>query len=159
MRVLLFHQYFLGKNDSGGSRWNELTSFFSKEDDMKIDVLAGNIHYITGKQISPNRWSNRESVNKNITLYRTWTYSGYNSNFVGRLIGYFSYTLSSLIRSLFLKKPDIIIVTSPSLFVGISAIILSKIKRVPFIFEVRDLWPESAIATGVLKSNLLINIL
>jgi len=159
MRVLLFHQYFLGKNDSGGSRWNELTSFFSKEDGMKIDVLAGNIHYITGKQIAKNRWSNRECVDENITLYRTWTYSGYNSNFIGRLIGYFSYTLSSLIKSLFLKKPDIIIVTSPSLFVGISAIILSKIKCVPFIFEVRDLWPESAIATGVLKNNLLINIL
>ncbi len=159
MRVLLFHQYFLGKDDPGGSRWNELTAFFSREDGVKIDVLAGNIHYITGKQISPNRWSNREVVDPNITLYRTWTYSGYNSNFFGRLIGYFSYTLSSLLKSLFLKKPDVIIVTSPSLFVGISALILSKIKGVPFLFEVRDLWPESAIATGVLGNKILIKIL
>lgn len=159
MRITLFHQYFLGKNDPGGSRWNEFTSFFSKKAGFKTEVIAGNIHYATGKMILPNTWSNTEKVDEDITLYRTWTYSGYNSNFVGRVIGYLSYTFSSLIKALFLKKPDIYIVTSPSIFVGISAIIVSKLKRVPFIFEVRDLWPESAVATGVLNNKFLLNIL
>lgn len=159
MKIILFHQFFLGKNDPGGSRWNELTNFFSKKRSHKIDVLSGNIHYITGKKILPNTWSNLEQVDENVTLYRTWTYSGYNSNFIGRLIGYFSYTFSSLIKSFFLKKADVIVVTSPSIFVGISAIILSKIKSIPFIFEVRDLWPESAVATGVLNNKILLNIL
>ncbi|WP_066358625.1 glycosyltransferase family 4 protein [Aliarcobacter cryaerophilus] len=159
MRITLFHQYFLGKNDPGGSRWNELTSFFSKKAGFKTEVIAGNIHYATGQKILPNTWSNTENVDEDITLYRTWTYSGYNSNFVGRVIGYLSYTFSSLVKTLFLKKPDIYIVTSPSIFVGISAIIVSKLKRVPFIFEVRDLWPESAVATGVLNNKFLLNIL
>ena len=159
MKILLFHQYFLGKNDSGGSRWNEFSKFFSKKDNISIDVIAGNIHYATGKQIGKNVWSNKEEIDERITLYRTWTYSGYNKNFFGRLIGYFSYMLSSLIKSFLLKKPDIIIITSPSIFVGISAMILSKLKRVPFIVEVRDLWPESAVATGVLKNKTLLNIL
>lgn len=159
MRITLFHQYFLGKNDPGGSRWNEFTSFFSKKAGFKTEVIAGNIHYATGQKILPNTWSNTENVDKNVTLYRTWTYSGYNSNFVGRVIGYLSYTFSSLVKTLFLKKPDIYIVTSPSIFVGISAIIVSKLKRVPFIFEVRDLWPESALATGVLNNKFLLNIL
>ena len=141
MRITLFHQYFLGKNDPGGSRWNEFTSFFSKKAGFKTEVIAGNIHYATGKKILPNTWSNTEKVDEDITLYRTWTYSGYNSNFVGRVIGYLSYTFSSLVKALFLKKPDVYIVTSPSIFVGISAIIVSKLKRVPFILEVRDLWP------------------
>ena len=92
MRLVLFHQYFLGKNDSGGSRWNEFTNFFSEKENMVIDVIAGNIHYATGKQISDNIWSNKEIIDDNITLYRTWTYSGYNSNFIGRVIGYLSYT-------------------------------------------------------------------
>jgi len=159
MRITLFHQYFLGKNDPGGSRWNEFTSFFSKKAGFKTEVIAGNIHYATGKKILPNTWSNTEKVDDDVTLYRTWTYSGYNSNFVGRVIGYLSYTFSSLVKALFLKKPDIYIVTSPSIFVGISAIIVSKLKRVPFIFEVRDLWPESAVATGVLNNKFLLNIL
>ena len=159
MRITLFHQYFLGKNDSGGSRWNEFTSFFSKKAGFKTEVIAGNIHYATGKKILPNSWSNTEKVDEDITVYRTWTYSGYNSNFVGRVIGYLSYTFSSLVKALFLKKPDVYIVTSPSIFVGISAIIVSRLKRVPFIFEVRDLWPESAVATGVLNNKILLNIL
>lgn len=159
MKIILFHQYFLGKNDPGGSRWNELTSFFSKKEHFNIDVIAGNIHYATGKQISPKIWSNKETVDDNITLYRTWTYAGYNSNFIGRVIGYLSYTFSSLIKSIMLQTPDIIIITTPSIFVGISAIILSKIKRVSFILEVRDLWPESAVATGVLNNKILLNIL
>jgi glycosyltransferase involved in cell wall biosynthesis len=159
MKIILFHQYFLGKNDPGGSRWNQLTKYFIEHDSFSIDVMAGNIHYATGKQVGKNIWYNKEKIDENITVHRTWTYSGYNSNFVGRLIGYFSYTFSSLWKSLFLTKPDIIIVTSPSIFVGISALVLSKVKKVPFIFEVRDLWPESAIATGVLTNKFLINIL
>ena len=159
MKITLFHQYFLGKNDPGGSRWNEFTSFFSKKAGFKTEVIAGNIHYATGKMILPNSWSNTEKVDEDITLYRTWTYSGYNSNFVGRVIGYLSYTFSSLVKAFFLKKPDVYIVTSPSIFVGISAIIVSKLKRVPFIFEVRDLWPESAVATGVLNNKFLLDIL
>jgi glycosyltransferase involved in cell wall biosynthesis len=159
MKIILFHQYFLGKNDPGGSRWNQLTKYITEHGSFSMDVMAGNIHYATGKQVGQNVWYNKEEINKDITVHRTWTYSGYNSNFIGRLIGYFSYMFSSLWKSLFLSKPDIIIVTSPSIFVGVSALILSKIKKVPFIFEVRDLWPESAIATGVLTNKFLINIL
>ena len=159
MKIVLFHQYFLGKNDPGGSRWNEFTNFFSKKENIQVDVLAGNIHYATGKQVGDSVWSNKEMIDTNVTLYRTWTYSGYNSNFIGRIIGYLSYTFSSLIKSIRLKKPDVIVITSPSIFVGISAILLSKLKRVPFILEVRDLWPESAVATGVLNNKVLLNIL
>lgn len=157
MKILLFHQYYLGKNDPGGSRWNQFSKVFSK--DNQISVLAGNIHYATGKRVGLKIFFNREQISENIQIYRTWTYSGYNANFLGRLIGYLSYTLSSLIAALFIKKPDLIIVTSPPLFVGLSALVISKIKRIPFIFEVRDLWPESAIATQVVSNRFLINIM
>ena len=51
---------------------------------------------------------------------------------------------------------DVILVTSPPLFVGITAYVLAKIKRLPFVFEIRDLWPESAIDTGVLQNKMII---
>ena len=159
MKIILFHQYFLGKNDPGGSRWNQLTKYFTEDKISTIDVMAGNIHYATGKQVGENIWYNKEQIDENIVVHRSWTYSGYNANFIGRLIGYFSYMFSSLWQALFIKKPDVIIVTSPSLFVGVSALILAKLKRVPFVFEVRDLWPESAIATGVLTNKYLVGML
>src|SRR6185312_8518395 len=55
-------------------------------------------------------------------------------------------------------KFDVVVVTSPPLFVGFSGYILSMIKRIPFVFEVRDLWPESAIDTGVLTNKLIIKM-
>jgi glycosyltransferase involved in cell wall biosynthesis len=56
------------------------------------------------------------------------------------------------------EKFDVILVTSPPLFVGITAYLLSKLKGLPFVFEVRDLWPESAIDTGVLKNKFVIRL-
>jgi glycosyltransferase involved in cell wall biosynthesis len=155
--IILFHQYFLGKNDSGGSRWNQFTHFFANKENLHTHVLSGNIHYSTGEQMGKNKWRNKEEVEDGVTVYRTWTYAGYNANFIGRLIGYLSYTVSSLLQGLFIRNAKLIIATSPPLFVGISAILLSKLKRIPLIIEIRDLWPESAIATGVLKNKYLIN--
>jgi len=160
MKIILFHQYYLGKDDPGGSRWNQFVKYFTNKDtSLEIDVMAGNIHYATGRQIGERVWNNKEYLSSNVILHRTWTYSGYNRGFLGRLLGYFSYTISSLVKAIFIKDIDIIIVTSPPIFVGLAGLVLSKIKGVPFIFEVRDLWPESAIATGVLNNKFMIKIL
>jgi hypothetical protein len=95
---------------------------------------------------------------KNVDVFRCHVSESYNVNFLGRLWAYFSFVFSSIYVGLFKAKEkyDVILVTSPPLFVGITAYVLSKFKRIPFIFEVRDLWPESAIDTGVLKNKLII---
>src|SRR5690606_9983906 len=80
--------------------------------------------------------------------------------FLGRLKGYFSFMFSSILAGIY-KVPgkfDAVVVTSPPLFVGISGYIISKIKKAPMIFEVRDLWPESAIDTGVLNNQWIIKL-
>jgi hypothetical protein len=84
----------------------------------------------------------------------------YNVNFFGRLWAYFSFVFSSTWAGLFkLKgKYDVIIVTSPPLFIGISGYLISLFKRIPFVLEIRDLWPESAIDTGVVINKLVINL-
>ena len=77
---------------------------------------------------------------------------------MGRLWAYFSFVFSGTYAGLFKvkEKYDVILVTSPPLFVGIIAYLLSAFKRTPFVFEVRDLWPESAIDTGVLTNKIII---
>ncbi|MEE9440048.1 MAG: glycosyltransferase family 4 protein, partial [Saprospiraceae bacterium] len=93
-----------------------------------------------------------------VNVWRTHVSETYNSGFLGRLWGYFSFVFSSIWAGLFKTKEkyDIILVTSPPLFVGITAYILSRFKRIPFVFEVRDLWPESAIDTGVVTNKVII---
>jgi len=73
-------------------------------------------------------------------------------------LDYFSFAVSSFIAGLFVKS-DIIIATSPQFFTTWSAFLLSKVKRKPWIFELRDLWPESIKAVGALKNQRIIKFL
>jgi len=161
MKILLIHQYFLEKNDGGGSRFNEMTKTWGKQG-HEITVLAGMVHYATGKKIDKYKgrhFDYQEGFYTNVDVMRCHVSEAYNINFIGRLWAYFSFVFSSIWAGLFKvkKKYDVILVTSPPLFVGITAYILSIFKRKPFVFEIRDLWPESAIDTGVLTNKLIIN--
>lgn len=162
MNILLIHQYFLEKNEAGGSRFNEMVRMWA-EKGHKITVLAGMVHYATGKKA--HRYKGKwiyvdKEFYPNVDVIRTHVSESYNTNFIGRLWAYFSFMLSSFWAGLFKtnKKFNVIVATSPPLFVGISAYLLSVIKRIPYIFEVRDLWPESAIDTRVLKNKMIIRL-
>jgi len=161
MHLLLVHQYYLGENDSGGSRWTEFVKNWIKQG-HQVTVLAGMVHYATGNKIEKYKglYTSIEEINPNLTIIRSHVSELYNVNFLGRLWGYFSFVFSSIYAGLFKarKKYDIIISTSPPLFIGITSLVLSKIKRVPYVFEIRDLWPESAIDIGVLKNQFLIKL-
>ncbi|RFS17232.1 glycosyltransferase family 4 protein [Emticicia sp. C21] len=159
MRILLIHQYYNGINEPGGSRWSEITKTWS-ELENEIVVLSGMVDYTQGikRDIYKRKIFLKENPEKNIIVVRCHVSEAYNVNFLGRLWAYFSFVFSSTFAGLFKisGKFDIIIVTSPPLFVGITAYIISLVKRTPFIFEIRDLWPESAIDTGVLTNKSLI---
>ncbi|QHI37454.1 Alpha-D-kanosaminyltransferase [Kordia antarctica] len=160
MRILLIHQAFLEKGDGGGSRFNEMTQVWASQG-HEITVLGGMVHYTTGKKTP--RYKGKftfkdEGFYENVDVIRCHISESYNVNFLGRLWAYFSFVFSSIYAGLFKTKGkfDVILVTSPPLFVGITAYVLSLIKRTPFVFEVRDLWPESAIDAGVLKNGMII---
>ncbi|MEM8527760.1 MAG: glycosyltransferase family 4 protein [Bacteroidota bacterium] len=160
MRILLIHQYFLELDDGGGSRFNEMTRNWS-EKGHEITLLAGMMH-ANAKEKRPE-YKGKFFVRKQhdaVEVLRCHVSESYNTNFLGRLWGYFSFVFSSIYVGLFKAKGkyDVILVTSPPLFVGITARVLSIFKRTPFLFEVRDLWPESAIDTGVLTNSFIIKL-
>lgn len=159
MNILLLHQYFLEEDGAGGTRFNEMTKIWS-EQGHQITVLAGMMPDHTGKKREEYR--NKKFAFKKhdkVSIIRCHVNEAYNKNFIGRIWGYFSFVFNALWAGLFKTKGkfDLVLVTSPPLFIGITAYLLSKVKKIPLVFEVRDLWPESAIDTGVIKSKLLIN--
>lgn len=148
------------EDDPGGSRWNEMAKTWI-ELGHEVSVIAGMIHYNGSSKRS--EYKGKYFVKKkfgNITVYRSHVSESYNSGFLGRLWGYFSFMFSSLWNGIFRVKEqfDVVIVTSPPLFVGISGYLLSILKKIPMVFEIRDLWPESAIDTGVLTNRFLIKL-
>jgi len=160
MRILLLHQYFHEKEVIGGSRFNEMTDVWAAQG-HEITVLAGMIHYgVTSKK--PEKYKGKllvkEQHAENIEVIRCHVSESYNKSFLGRFWGYLSFVFYSIIGGIFKAngKYDLMLVTSPPLFVGITGYILSRWKRIPLVFEIRDLWPESAIDTGVLKNKTII---
>lgn len=160
MNILLIHQYFLEKNDPGGSRYNEMAKVWVA-DGHKVTVVCGMLNYLTGKV--PDQYAglkyHRSEYEPGLTVLRCYVSPEYNQGFVGRLWAYFSfvwYGVWGILFKLSEKKMDVIVATSPPLFIGIIAWLASRVKRIPYVFEVRDLWPESAIGTGVLTNRLII---
>ncbi len=163
MHILLVHQYFLEggkKNAMGGSRWNQMSRFFT-ERGHRVTVLAGTVHYGTGKKLPKykDRLLVKEEECPGVTVYRCYVSESYNVSFLGRLWAYISFTLSCLYASLFIRRPDVMICTSPPLTVGLTGWALRRrYPKLPMVFEVRDLWPESAIDTGVLTNPTAIKL-
>lgn len=160
MRILLLHQYFLEPNDGGGARFNEKAKVWS-ELGHDITVIAGMIHANANEKLPEYKGKYFfEKKHDNVRVIRCHVSESYNTNFLGRLWGYFSFVVSSFFAGLFKVKSrfDVVIVTSPPLFLGITGYLLSRLKRIPLVFEVRDLWPESAIDTGVVKNKFIIKL-
>jgi len=159
MKILVIHQYFLEKEGAGGSRFNQFAKYWSKAG-HQVTVIAGTVDYQTGKKLEKykGKWIVKEKIDKT-TILRCFVAESYNKNFLGRLWAYFSFTLSSIWAILFsVGKQDIVIATSPPLFVAITGYLTKIIKKIPLIFEIRDLWPKFAIDEGLLKNKLVIKL-
>lgn len=99
-----------------------------------------------------NKWIFKENI-EGMDVWRVKTYIAANIGFWRRILDFLSFMMSSMFFGIFTRKIDIVIGTSPQFFTAISAWVLSKIKRVPFIFELRDLWPDSIVAVNLMRHD------
>jgi glycosyltransferase involved in cell wall biosynthesis len=92
-----------------------------------------------------------------VKVVRTWLLPFPNRKAHERMLNYSSFCLSAVLTGSFLERPDVVIATSPQLLVGLSGWWAAKVKGVPFVLEVRDLWPESLAAVGVGSADSLLH--
>ena len=124
-----------------------------------VSVLTGFPNHPTG--VVPEEWRSRlhrltdHEKLEGVDVFRTWLWPLPNRKSHERMRNYASFCLSAALRGLNIPRPDVIIATSPQLLVGLSGWWLSAVRRVPFVFEVRDLWPESLAAVGLGNANSL----
>lgn len=93
-----------------------------------------------------------------IRVVRVWSYMSANEGFFRRTLDYLSFAATSFLACL-IEQCDVIVATSPQFFTTWSGYLLSKIKRRPWVFELRDIWPESIAAVGAAKSRVLLSAL
>ena len=104
-----------------------------------------------------NRFYTRETID-GIQVVRVKTYITENKGVFKRIVDYMSFGCSAAFFGLFIKKPDVIIGSSPQPFAACAAWFLAKCKRVPFVFEVRDLWPQSILDLQAMKPGMLLTL-
>lgn len=105
-----------------------------------------------------NRLWQREEM-AGIRVIRVWSYITANEGFIRRVLDYQSFMMSAFLAALFVRRVDVVIGTSPQFFTVCAAYAVSRCKRIPFVFELRDLWPESIKAVGAMQESAVIRLL
>jgi len=155
MHILLIHQAFAALNEPGGTRHYEFARFLAKQG-HQVSIIASPVSYLTGKDTQSQQVE--IEMEGKISIYRAYTYPALHKSFFHRLFSFLSFMVSSFFISIKIKNVDIIWGTSPPIFQSFTAWLVSKLKHVPFLLEVRDLWPAFAVAVGVLNNRLLISL-
>ena len=94
-----------------------------------------------------------------IRVVRVWSYITANEGFLKRILDYVSFMVAAVAASLFIRGVDVVVGTSPHFFTACGAYLVSRMKRIPFVFELRDIWPESIKAVGAMGDSPVIRFL
>ncbi len=160
MRILYLSQYFPPEVGATQTRAYEMARGLVKAG-HHVTMIAEFPNHPSG--IIPPEYRRKfweHDTLDNIEIIRVWVKASPVKNFRNRIAFYISYMLMAAMAGLFLArgKFDAIYATSPPLFVGGAALVISYLRRIPLFFEVRDLWPESAVALGELRNPTAIKI-
>jgi glycosyltransferase involved in cell wall biosynthesis len=106
-----------------------------------------------------NRLRRQVEMRDGVEVIRIWTCLAPNAGRVRRILNYLSYMISAVWAGLWVRRPDVIIATSPQFFCGWAGVWVSRLRRCRFVLEIRDIWPESIAAVGAMKKGVLTRIL
>ena len=160
MKITFLGQYFPPEMGAPAARTYEHARHWAALG-HEVTVITGFPNHPTGiiRPEYEGQFVKRENID-GIDLLRTWVYCAANKGFFKRVLNFLSFFFSSfLLGSVMTARPDVVVGTSPQFFCAVSAYLLSVIKRAPFVFEVRDIWPQSAVELGALRNPLIIRAL
>lgn len=159
MHILFITDNFPPEVNAPASRTYEHCSEWVKAG-HRVTVITGAPNFPKGK-IFPgyrNRIWQTELVS-GIRVIRVWTYIAANEGVIKRTLDYLSFMLSSCVAALLVRRVDLVVGTSPQFFTVCAACTIGKLKRVPWVFELRDMWPDSIKAVGYLEKSHTLNVL
>ena len=160
MNIIYLCQYFIPEPAAPSARLYDLSNAWVHAG-HKVTVLTGMPNHPTG--VVPERYRGRlimrESVD-GVTVLRNWLYATPNQGFFKKTLSHLSFMISVVAFGLpRLGKADVLIVSSPTFLSVFSALVISWLRNIPFVFEVRDLWPAVFVDLGVITNPLLIRFL
>lgn len=156
MRILFLTDNFPPETNAAATRVYERACYWTRWG-HDVTILTSAPNFPQG-EVYPgfrNRWFQRERLD-GMEIVRVKTFVAPNKGVKLRILDFLSYMVSATIASVFLKRPDIVVATSPQFFCAVAGSNVAFLKRVPFVFELADLWPASIRAVGAIRSGPLL---
>jgi glycosyltransferase involved in cell wall biosynthesis len=159
MRILFLSHYFPPEGNAPATRVSQMARRWV-EAGHEVVVVTGVPNVPDGVVYDGyrNRLYQREDWH-GVEVRRVWTYLAANAGTTRRIANYLSYLLTATLAGLFVRRPDVVIATSPQFFCGWAGVLVSRLRRTPFVLEIRDIWPESIVAVGAMHRSRLIPLL
>lgn len=126
----------------------------------RVTVITTAPNFPTGKIFAGyrNKLWQTEAMD-GVRVIRVWSYITANEGFLKRTLDYVSFMVAGVFAALFVRRVDIVVATSPHFFTAIGGFLVGALKRRPWVFELRDLWPESIKAVGAMKDGFALQTL
>lgn len=156
MRILFFTENFPPETNAAATRVYERAVYWVRWG-HEVTVITTAPNFPQGNIFEG--YSNRlyqTEIDDGIRVVRVWSFVAKNEGVVWRIVDFFSFMVASFIAGLFEKRPDIVVCTSPQLFCAVGAWALAAVRRLPYVFELADLWPASVTAVGAMRPGLLL---
>jgi hypothetical protein len=151
--VVYFHQYFATRRRSTGTRSYELARRLVERGHRVTIVSRDTRRLEAGREERPQgRLVAREQIDGIDVLFLNVPYANRYPPPV-RLASFTAFTVAAGVAGMLERRPDIVFASSTPLTIGIAGLATARLKRVPFVFEVRDLWPAVPIELGVLRNR------
>jgi glycosyltransferase involved in cell wall biosynthesis len=159
MRILFLSDNFPPEGNAPATRLHEHAVRWVRAG-HQVTVITCAPNFPEGKLYAGyrNRLRQVETVD-GIRVVRVKTYITANEGMVRRTLDYMSFMLMGFLAGLFERRPDVVVATSPQFFCAVGGWALSVARRRPFVFELRDLWPDSIVAVGAMRRGRIIRAL
>lgn len=158
MRILFLTENFPPETNAAATRVFERACYWVEAGhDVTILTCAPNF---PGGRVFPgyrNRWRQIETIS-GMRVVRVKTFVAANEGIVRRTLDFVSFMVSAFVAGLFEKRPAVIAATSPQFFAAVGGWALAACRRIPFVFELGDLWPASIVAVGALRNSSLLRL-
>jgi glycosyltransferase involved in cell wall biosynthesis len=153
MRIVFFSHYYPPEVNAPASRTSEHCQEWVRAG-HNVTVITSAPNHPKG-ELYPgyrNRLFQREVID-GVDVVRVWTYLAANEGFLRRTLNYVSYMVTAVLAVSRVPRPDVYVSTSPQFFCGLAGMLAAKMRRRPWVLEIRDLWPESIITVGAMRKG------
>jgi glycosyltransferase involved in cell wall biosynthesis len=159
VRILFLTENFPPETNAAATRVYERALYWVKDGHL-VTIITSAPNFPQGKLYAgwKNKWYQTE-IHEGIRVVRIKTYITANRGTTRRMLDFVSFMITAFFAGLFEKRPDVIAATSPQFFAAVCGWALGSVRRIPFVFELGDLWPASIIAVGAMHPNFYLQLM